>query len=54
MRKQRGYLNISDGDMLFGCMFVIVAAAVIGGGVIYWLIPKVWEWIKPIIHQVTA
>jgi len=34
--------------------FVCLVLAAVAGGVLVWAVPGVWEWIKPIIHAVTA
>lgn len=55
MRKQRGYIQLPSGVEMLGCLaIVLLAASLIGGGLFYWLLPKLWAWLKPFIHQVTA
>lgn len=44
----------SIGDGLIGCVVIVGVACVAFGAFLMWLIPTVWNWIKPIIHQVTA
>jgi hypothetical protein len=34
-------------------IFVIVVAMSVGGAAV-WLLPKLWHWLKPIIHNFTA
>lgn len=31
---------------------VVVGAAV--GALVFWLVPIIWAWVKPIVHAVTA
>lgn len=33
---------------------VLVIGAFVLGGLAVWGLPKLWHWLKPIIHQVTA
>nr|WP_294979192.1 hypothetical protein [uncultured Pseudomonas sp.] len=48
----------TNGDSLargFGCFLVIAGCACAAiGGLAVWLVPLAWNWIKPLIHQVTA
>jgi len=42
------------GDAVAGLVIALCVFSVVIGGLIVWLAPKVWAWIKPIIHAVTA
>ena len=37
---------------IFFCWTVVIAATV--GGLLVWGIPKLWEWVKPMIHSFTT
>jgi hypothetical protein len=55
VKSQRGYIQLPSGGELLGCLvIVLLAASLIGGGFFYWLLPKLWAWLKPIIHGLTA
>lgn len=32
----------------------LIGGAFAAGGLAVWLLPKLWHWLKPIIHQVTG
>lgn len=40
------------GDQNFLIPFVVIGVAI--GAFLFWLIPLIWSWIKPIIHAITA
>jgi hypothetical protein len=46
------YGNMGEG--LVGFFFICLAAAAAVGGAVVWLAPKVWGWVKPWIHALTA
>ena len=48
--KQRGYFDFNVTGFIIGCLIV---GAAIGIGVAY-LVPWLWSFIKPLIHQLTA
>lgn len=50
MSNQRGYYNIDFTGFFVG----LVLAGAVGGAVLMWLLPIIWSWVKPIIHQLTA
>lgn len=46
MRKQRGYINITGADILFG----LAVCVIVGGFVIYVVLPWIWHVaIKPLL-----
>lgn len=54
-RKQWGwYMAGPTGGELAGCLGVVAAFLIAFGVLLGWLAPKVWAWIKPWIHGVTA
>lgn len=34
--------------------YAMFAMGVLAGAVVFWLIPKLWYWLKPLIHLVTS
>lgn len=57
MRKQRGYIGPigpTTGELMGCAALAGLACAVLGGGLLFVAIPRVWEWLKPILHQLTA
>ena len=48
--KQGGYIDINFG-VAFAALLVIGAAV---GALLFHVLPKVWEWVKPFLHQLTA
>ena len=50
MNKQKGYVNLDFTGIIIGAIIVGVAIGVsITLGV-----PILWEWVKPILHAITA
>ena len=39
---------------LVGLLIVMLVAAAAVGGLAVWLLPKLWDWLKPIIHSFTG
>lgn len=38
-------------------MGMVIMFAVVGfvlGGFVFWLLPKIWAWLKPLIHAATS
>ncbi len=48
-RMQRGFLNISDGELL-GCFLAVAAFFIVVGIVLAIVLPKAWAWFKPILQ----
>lgn len=47
-KYQRGFIDITVGDMVFAAaLFAAICATV--GGLIVWLAPMVWGLVKPIL-----
>jgi len=46
------YEGILKGMVMFFIICIVLAFA-LGAGLM-WAAPKVWEWVKPIIHAATA
>lgn len=44
-----GLNGIFTGMIVF---FTVVGFVI--GGLVFWLLPLLWEWIKPLLHAVTA
>lgn len=42
------------GDAMMGAFLVVAVVCFAGGAALVWLAPKVWAWLKPIIHAFTA
>lgn len=54
MRRQRGFVRFPSAGELLGCL-AVVAGFFVGVGVVLAIaVPKVWAWLKPIIHGATA
>ncbi len=51
MKRQRGFINDSD---LLSAIVVFGILCAIGGAATIWIIPVVWDWLRPIIHAWTA
>ncbi len=34
--------------------YALFGAGLLTGAVIFWLVPKLWHWLKPLIHAVSA
>lgn len=41
-------------DSLAAFFITAIVVAFMLGGVSVWLLPKLWHWLKPIIHNFTA
>ena len=54
MHKQNGYIKIDFRDMFTGLIVVGTVIGTIIGATLMWLIPLVWNLIKPFIHEFTA
>jgi len=54
-RKQGGYYMVgpTTGELV-GCLGAVALFLILAGVALALLAPKVWAWIKPIIHSVTA
>lgn len=53
MNKQRGHLE--GLDSMLAAMALLSACGVLGiAAGIYWGLPALWYWAKPIIHSLTA
>ena len=50
MSNQRGYYDLD----LTGFFVLLVLSGAIGGAFLMWLLPIIWTYVKPIIHQLTA
>lgn len=50
MSDQRGYVGLD----LTGLIVAFIGMGVVIGLLLAWLLPVVWSWVKPIIHQLTA
>ena len=46
--------NKSMGDTLAWGIIILCAISLASGALIMWLIPKLWDFIKPWLHSVTA
>ena len=44
--------GIWEGMVTFFIVCIVLAVAV--GAGLMWALPKAWEWLKPIVHAVTA
>lgn len=42
------------GDMVATLIIVLAVIAFAFGAFAMWVIPIIWEWVKPIIHSLTA
>lgn len=46
------------GDSIEGAMvaliIIIAAVCTAGGALLMWGLPKVWEWVKPFLHNLTS
>lgn len=41
-------------DAVGAAILTLVVVAFVVGGLVVWLAPIVWGWMKPLIHQFTA
>lgn len=54
MKRQRGFIKVpTTGELLTFLACVAGFFMALGAGLM-WLVPKVWAWLKPILHSVTA
>lgn len=49
-RHQSGYYDFNLG----GFMFILVLFGIAIGVLVTFVLPKIWEWVKPLIHAATA
>lgn len=50
MTKQHGFISLDLNAIIW--FFVILGISF--GAFLMWLLPIIWSWVKPIIHQLTA
>ena len=44
--------DLSGMFLMFGLMCAAIGAAIFG--ILFWLVPLLWEWIKPWLHAITS
>lgn len=42
------------GDAITGAIILVGMVAFVLGGLVFWGLPKLWAWIKPLIHAATG
>ena len=42
------------GEMFVGMLVIALVAGATFTGLLFWLLPKLWDWLKPIIHAATG
>ena len=49
----QGFGSAIEESIILGLVVLVVIAFILGG-LVTWLLPKLWLFIKPIIHTITA
>ncbi len=47
-------LGEAIGRAIAAQMLALIAGAFVLGGLLVWLLPKLWAWLKPLIHAATS
>jgi hypothetical protein len=53
-KYESGYIGAGIEQAIVGAMILFALIGFVLGGLVFWVAPKAWAWLKPWIHAITA